>query len=75
METIIFGIVVAVAIWYLYRRFVRTVKSENPSCGCGACDSCPAAQKTEYEWKGGEALEEGALCRAKKSKTLKEERQ
>jgi hypothetical protein len=54
METIIVVIVVSVAVWYLYRRFVCTAKAENPSCSCGGCDSCPSAQKTESVRKGGE---------------------
>ncbi len=42
IEAIILIVIVAVAVWYLLRRFTAAVKAENPSCGCGGCEGCPA---------------------------------
>jgi hypothetical protein len=38
-EKIIIGIIVAGAVYYLYRRFRATTSTDGASCGCG-CDSC-----------------------------------
>lgn len=42
IQTLIMILIVAVAVWYLYRRFRATFKAENGSCGCGGCSGCPA---------------------------------
>jgi hypothetical protein len=49
MENVIFGIIVVVAVWYVIRYIWRALKHKNASCGCGDCDSCPAAPKTDGE--------------------------
>ncbi len=45
IETIILILIVVVAVWYLFRRFTLALRAKNPSCGCGSCESCPAAPK------------------------------
>jgi len=42
IQTLIMILIVAAAVWYLYRRFTATFRSQNRSCGCGGCDGCPA---------------------------------
>lgn len=42
-EEIIIGIIVAGAVYYLYRRFRATASADGASCGCG-CDSCGTAR-------------------------------
>ena len=41
-DNIILILIGAAAAWYLVRRCKATLKNENPSCGCGGCDNCPA---------------------------------
>jgi hypothetical protein len=43
LEKILIGVIVAGAVYYLYRRFRATASTEGTSCGCG-CDSCGTAQ-------------------------------
>ncbi len=43
IEAIVLTIIVSLAVWYLLRWFKAAVKAENPTCGCGGCQSCPAA--------------------------------
>ena len=38
-ENIFIGLIVAGAVYYLYRRFRATTSADGTSCGCG-CDSC-----------------------------------
>lgn len=52
METIIVILIVAVAVWYLYRRIVCAVKADSPSCGCGGCGGCPAQPLKKNERDG-----------------------
>jgi hypothetical protein len=42
-EKILIGLIVAGAVYYLYRRFRATASTDGTSCGCG-CDSCGTAQ-------------------------------
>ena len=46
MDTWIIVPIAAGAVWYLVRRFTKSIRSEHPSCGCGGCDGCPAAADT-----------------------------
>jgi hypothetical protein len=43
-EKILIGLIVAGAVYYLYRRFRATTSADGASCGCGGCDSCGTAQ-------------------------------
>lgn len=43
LEKILIGIIVAGAVYYLYRRFRATASTDGTSCGCG-CDSCGTTQ-------------------------------
>jgi len=43
-EKTLIGIIVAGAIYYLYRRFRATASTDGTSCGCGGCDSCGTTQ-------------------------------
>lgn len=43
METVTIVLIAATPLGYLIRRFAKSVRSEQPSCGCGGCDGCPAA--------------------------------
>jgi hypothetical protein len=43
-EKILIGIIVAGAVYYLYRRFRATTSAGGASCGCGGCDSCGTGQ-------------------------------
>jgi hypothetical protein len=59
IQTLIMILIVAAAVWYLYRRFSATLRSENASRGCGGCDGCPAgpatiSEKTECSRPGHE---------------------
>jgi hypothetical protein len=47
MQTIIVIVIGALAVWYLYRTFSRSVKGGPSSCGCGGCHGCPAAPGTD----------------------------
>jgi hypothetical protein len=49
MEIAFVVIVVSVAVWYLVRRLLRTIKAEQPSCGCSGCDGCAAAPKNAHK--------------------------
>lgn len=40
LQIIIVIAIVAVAVWYLYRRFRRIVDPGQPACGCGCGKSC-----------------------------------
>ena len=42
MELLLVLLVFGAAVWYLFRRFRRSISSDNPSCACGGCDGCPA---------------------------------
>ena len=42
METFLIAIIVAIAVWYLYRHFARVFKSDDVHCGCGECENCSA---------------------------------
>jgi hypothetical protein len=42
-EKIFIGIIVAGAVYYLYRRFRNMASNDGKSCGCG-CDSCGTTQ-------------------------------
>lgn len=42
-DEIFIGLIVAGAVYYVYRRLRATASADGPSCGCG-CDSCGAAQ-------------------------------
>ncbi len=45
MQTTIVVVIVAVAAFFMARRFYRSVRKDNtPSCGCG-CDGCAPNQK------------------------------
>ncbi|GAB7022406.1 FeoB-associated Cys-rich membrane protein [Salidesulfovibrio brasiliensis] len=45
-DTIIVILIVAVAAFYVVRRFVRNAKSTGGSCGCSGCGSnCTPEQK------------------------------
>jgi hypothetical protein len=43
METIVVILIVALAVWYLYRTFSKSFKGGQSSCGCGGCDGCSNA--------------------------------
>ncbi|WP_084489929.1 FeoB-associated Cys-rich membrane protein [Desulfotignum balticum] len=43
-EKILIGLIVAGAVYYLYRRFRATTSADGASCGCGGCDSCGTAR-------------------------------
>jgi hypothetical protein len=59
METILIILICATAVWVLYRRIRKTVKTGRSGCGCGLCEGCPAGtlldgkgvSKTHSEWK------------------------
>ncbi|MBW2593171.1 MAG: FeoB-associated Cys-rich membrane protein [Deltaproteobacteria bacterium] len=41
METVVFILIVAGAVWYLYRYIASALKGGgSQSCGCGNCGSC-----------------------------------
>jgi hypothetical protein len=42
-EKIFIGLIVAGAVYYLYRRLRATASADSTSCGCG-CDSCGTGQ-------------------------------
>ena len=44
IDKIVIGLVVAAAVYYLYRRFKQMTSPDGPSCGCGGgcgCDTVP----------------------------------
>ena len=43
-EKILISLIVAGAVYYLYRRFRAITSADAASCGCGGCDSCGTAQ-------------------------------
>ncbi len=54
MELLLITLIVAAAVWYLFRHFSRALKAKDSSCGFGACRNCPAARKDESENQGTE---------------------
>ncbi len=44
LENIIIGLIVAGAVYYLYRRFKSTTSADGGSCGSCGCDSCGTGQ-------------------------------
>jgi hypothetical protein len=42
-EKIFIGLIVAGAVYYLYRRLRATASADSTPCGCG-CDSCGTSQ-------------------------------
>jgi hypothetical protein len=45
MEIVLLVLICGGAVWYLYRHFVRSFKTDQPSCSCDSCNGCPAAKK------------------------------
>lgn len=45
MEIVVF-IIAAACVWYLYRHFAKTFKSQGSVCGCSGCRNCPTADKS-----------------------------
>ena len=47
MQNLIVAIIVALAAFYLLRRFIRSIKTvEEDACGCG-CSTCPEMSACE----------------------------
>lgn len=42
-EKIFISVIVAGAVYYLYRKLMAAASGDSPSCGCG-CDSCSTSQ-------------------------------
>jgi hypothetical protein len=42
MEIVVF-IIAAGCVWYIYRHFAKTFKSQGSACGCSGCRNCPEA--------------------------------
>ena len=47
IEALILIVIVAVAVFYLLRRFMAAIRAEHSACGCDSCENCPAANREE----------------------------
>jgi hypothetical protein len=56
MEIVVF-IIAAGCVWYIYRHFTKTFKSEGSACGCSGCRNCPDADKCNGKITHSDCLE------------------
>ena len=47
IDTIIVGVIVAIALFFFIRRMVRTFTAKTPTCGCSGCggSACSSGSK------------------------------
>ncbi|MFW6052907.1 MAG: FeoB-associated Cys-rich membrane protein [Desulfosalsimonas sp.] len=55
IEVIILTVIVIVAVWYLFSRFMAALRTENSACGCGSCENCPAARNDKSDSRESDA--------------------
>jgi hypothetical protein len=68
-EKIFISLIVAGAVYYLYRRLRATASADGASCGCGGCDSC-GTDRITCESNGSDRSK---MCRQQRKQNNRDE--